>query len=272
MDIKFISVRTWSVIAFGLIASAGSMVFVQMGVGDSEAMTALVANVGSLLTDGLAAAVALWAAVRFGSHESPRKQWLCIGSGMTVYLIGDAIWAYQEVVVRAEPPFPGPPDFFYLAMFPLTAAGLVLAFRSFSAILHQRRPLVIASVVTLLVMVALWLPVFTPVLASTNTTGLAMIIGLLYPLGDLWLLFFPALALAILLSQLDGGRLSLPWRLVVVGCVLFALADTLFLIARSAGTYASGNYLDLGWWLGCTAIASGASLAVDVRKSNRSRA
>ncbi len=271
MDSKLISVRTWGVIAFGLIASAGSMALVRMGVGDTEAMTALVANLGSLLTDGLAAAVALWAAVQFGSHESPRKQWLFIGSGMLVYLVGDAIWTYYEVVLRTGIPFPGPPDLFYLAMFPLTAIGLVLAFRSFSAVLHQRKPLVIASVVTLAVMAALWLPVFKPALADTGTTGIARVLGLLYPLGDLWLLFFPALALAILLSRLNGGHLSWPWWIVVAGCVLFAFADTLFPIATNAGTYASGSYIDLGWWLGCTAIAVGASLAVDVQKSNHTR-
>lgn len=271
MDSKVISARTWGVIAFGLIASAGSMVLVRMGAGDSEAMTALVANMGSLLTDGLAAALALWAAFQFGSHESPRKQWLFIGAGMLVYLIGDANWTYYEAVLRTEIPFPGPPDLFYLALFPLTAAGLVLAFKSFSAILHQRKPLVVASVITLVVMAALWLPVFKPALADTGTTGLARILGLLYPLADLWLLFFPALALSILLSRLAGGMFSWPWWLVVVGCVLFAFADTMFLITTNAGTYASGSYLDLGWWLGCTAIAVGASLAVDVQKSKRFR-
>ncbi len=269
VDSKVISARTWGVLAFGVIVSALSMALVRANIEGSTLLTGLVANFGSLAVGGFAAAVIFWAALRFGPAESLRRQWVFIGLGMLSYFVGDVVWAYYEAVLGSEIPFPGPPDIFYLLMFPFVAIGLVLAIRSFSPLLNPGRPLLIAGVVTALVTAALWVPVFQPALADTETVGLAKALGLLYPIADLWLLLFPSLGLALLLSKLSGGRLAWPWWAVVAGIVAFCFADTMFLIMTNAGTYSSGSLIDLGWWLGVTSVAVGASLAVDVQRPTR---
>jgi hypothetical protein len=266
---RVVSARTWAVVAFGIVVSAFSMALIRAGIEGSTLVTGLIANFGSLLTVGFAAAVILWAAFRFGPTESLRRQWMFIGLGTLSYFVGDVVWAYYEAILGKEIPFPGPPDVFYLLMFPCVAAGLVLAIRSFTPLLDPSRPLVIAGVVTALVTAALWLPVFQPALADTETTGLAKVLGLVYPVADLWLLLFPALTLAILLSRLSGGRLAWPWWAVVAGCAAICFADTMFLVMSNAGTYQSGSSIDLGWWIGYTALAVGASLAVDIQKPKR---
>ncbi len=268
---KVVSGRTWGVMAFGLIASAASMAFVRAGIEGTTLVTGLIANAGSLVTVGFAAAVIFWAALRFGPTESLRKQWLFIGLGVSSYFVGDLIWAYYEAVLGKEIPFPGPPDIFYLLMFPFVATGLVLAIRSFTPLLEPRRSLLYSGIVTALVTAALWVPVFQPALADTETTGLAKVLGLVYPIADLWLLLFPALALAILLSKLSGGLLSWPWIAVVIGCIAISVADTLFLVLSNAGTYYSGHPIDMAWWIGNTALAVGASLAVDIQKPQQTR-
>ncbi len=266
---KVVSNRSWGVAVFGIVISALSMALIRAGIEGSTLLTGLIANFGSLITVGFAAVVILWAATRFGPTESLRQQWLFIGLGVMSYFAGDVIWAYYEAVLGQEIPFPGPPDIFYLLMFPFVAAGLVLAIRSFTPLLDPRRPLLIAGIATAAVTAVLWVPVFQPALTDTETAGLAKFLGLVYPIADLWLLVFPALALAILLSRLSGGRLSWPWISVVVGCVAIAFADTMFLVLTNAGTYASGHPIDLGWWIGNTALAFGASLAVDIQKPKR---
>ena len=266
---KVVSARTWGVVAFGVVLSVVSLALVRAGIEGSTLLTGFIANFGSLAIDGFATAIIFWAALQFGRTESLRAQWLFIAVGSASYLIGDAIWAYYEAVLGKEVPFPGPPDIFYLLMFPFVATGLVLAIRSFTPLLNPRKPLMVAAIATALVTLALWVPIFQPAIADTETAGLAKVLGLLYPIADLWLLLFPALALAILLSRLSGGRLSWPWWAVVVGCVALCFADTMFLVMTNAGTYYSGSWIDLGWWLGVTALAVGASLVVDIQKPKR---
>ena len=266
---KTVSVRSWTVAAFGIIVSALSMALIRSGIEGTTFVTGLIANAGGVLTVGVAAAVIIWAALRFGPTESLRRQWLLIGLGALSYFLGNVVWAYYEAVLGQEIPFPGLPDVFYLLMFPLVAAGLVLAIRSFRALLRPGKALIISAICTVGISAALWIPVFRPALSDAETTGLTKLLGLLYPVADLWLLFFPAFALALLLSRLAGGKLAWPWWVVVSGCVAIFFADTMFLVLSNAGTYTSGSAIDLGWWLGYTALAAGASLAVDIQKPKR---
>jgi hypothetical protein len=268
-DNKVVSGRTWGVVAFGVVASAFSLALLNAGIEGSTLVKGLIGNFGSIVTTAFAAGVIIWAALRFGPAESLRRQWLLIGLGACSYLLGTLIWTYYEAFLGVEVPFPGAPDIGYLLVFPFIAAGLILAIRSFTSLLSVRVPLIFAGVATLIATVALWVPVLQPLFADTESSGLAKTLGLLYPLADLWLLFFPALALAVMLSKLSGGRLAWPWWAVVVGCVLFVFGDTMFMVTTNAGTYASGGPLDLTWWLGYTALAVGASLMVDIQKPKR---
>jgi hypothetical protein len=261
-----LSGRTGVVAAFGIVTSALSMSLLYAGVEGSELLTGVIANAGSLVTVGFAAAMTLWAALQFKSHEPLRRQWLLIGLGMLSYFIGDLIWAYYEVVLGIDVPFPALPDVFRMLMFPLVAAGIGLAIRSFSGLLDIRRSIVLAAVFTMLAMIALWNPVFKPAIAETEATWTAMALGVLYPVFDLWLLLFPALALAIPLPEFAGGRIAWAWWTVAFGGVAFCASDTMFLVLTNTGSYHTGNPIDLGWWLGSAAIATGASIVVDVQK------
>lgn len=189
-----------------------------------------------------------------------------IGLGALSFVVGNLVWTYYEAVLGVEVPFPGLPDIGYVLVFPLMAAGLILAIRSFTSLLNPRMPLIVAGFVAFVATAALWGPVLQPVIADTQSTGLTKALSMLYPLADLWLLLFPALALALMLSKLSGGRLAWPWWAAVGACVAIFLADTMFTVTTNAGTYSSGGPIDLAWWLGYTALAVGASLAVDIQK------
>ncbi|MDO8987127.1 MAG: hypothetical protein Q7V14_02770, partial [Coriobacteriia bacterium] len=116
---------------------------------------------------------------------------------------------------------------------------------------------------------ALWGSVFSPILSDMEASVLERVLGVLYPVGDFWLLVFPALALSIALSRFGGGRIVWPWWAVVTGFALIAAADTAFSLTQASDTYYSGSPIDLGWTLGYTAIAVGASLVIDVQKPRK---
>lgn len=262
--LKLISVRTWSILALGLAITVTFRVLFAVGPDVSGPVASLLANLPSLLTSGLAAGVALWAATRFSAGESLRRQWLYVAAGVGLLFLGDAVYAVLEM--RQEVPFPSAADFFYLISFPAFGAGLGAALLAFRRSLDLRRPVLLSAVLTGSAVVALWATLFAPILSDGEATLTEKLLGVFYPVGDLALLIFPAFALAMALSRFGAGRVAWPWWWVTVGLGLIATSDTLFTLAENAGTYESGSLLDIGWWLGYLAIGIGASLLVDLQR------
>ena len=112
----------------------------------------------------------------------------------------------------------------------------------------------------------LYFSVLRLILSDPEMAGATKFVSLFYPLGDVWLMVFPSLVLAIMLSSLAGGRISWPWWAVVAGSMSIAVADVLFTVADWNGTYATGSPLDAGWWVGYLLLAAGASVFVDIQK------
>ena len=73
-------------------------------------------------------------------------------------------------------------------------------------------------------------------------------------------------ALIFCVFGLSGWRLNRMWLLVGSGLVVFAAADSVYLVELAHGTYQYGSWLDLGWPAGFVLIAAG-SLASPVRRS-----
>ncbi len=269
---RVLSNRTWVIAALGIVVSAVSIVLIRAGVGGSDSGRTLIANLPSLLTGGGAAAAGLWTALRFERTEGLRRQWLLLGLGTAALFIGDTTFAYLQVVNPQEVPFPSVADFFYLISFPILAGGLLMALFSFRRSMSLRAPMLLATAVAAVATAGLWAIAFQPILADTEASSLEKFLGILYPVGDIWLLLLPALALAMALSHFAGGRLAWSWWTVVVGLTLVMVADVLFGVLDFQGTYATGSFVDMGWWFGYTAIAVGASIAVDVHAPRKAGA
>ncbi len=262
-----VSRRTWGIAAAGILVSVVCLALIRRSIGtDTEAFYG---NLPSILTGAAASITALWAAMHFDRSEGFRRQWLLIGLGMSAIFAGDAIFAYLEVVAHKEVPFPSIADPFYLVSFLLFGGGLLLTLLSFRRSLSIMAPLTVSFVTCALATVALWPSIFWPIITDAEAGSFEKLLTIWYPIGDLWLLAFPALALAIALSRLGGGRLAWPWWALVVGFSGIALSDTLFALMSNDGTYASGSTIDAGWWFGYTAVAVAASLLVDVQRPIR---
>lgn len=264
-----VSRRTWGLALSGVIVSFGGLVLARADVGGTESAAALVANLPSLITAGTATVVALWAALRFERGEGLQRQWFFVGLGTLALFAGDAIYAYLEVFARQEVPFPSVADAFYLASFPLMGAALLMALLGFRKSLNLKPALLAAGAIAALVTTVLWGSVFSPILADTEASVLERVLGVFYPVGDFWLLVFPALALSIALGRFGAGRIVWPWWAVVAGFALIAAADTAFSLMQASDAYFSGSPIDLGWTLGYTAITIGASLVIDVQKPRK---
>ena len=73
----------------------------------------------------------------------------------------------------------------------------------------------------------------------------------------------PAVTLALVIRQLGAGRLAWPWWIVVVGALVFAVADSLYSYVDWSGA-GSSTLLDLGWMSANLLFAVAALVARDV--------
>lgn len=244
---------------------AATYTFLHAGVVDPEVAGAL-NNIPSVLLSAYAGGITMRVALRYPRGDIRRAVFGLLGMGALLYMMGSAVWAYYEMFVGPEIPYPGPPDvFFILEYVPLVAAVWLALLRvgrdEYWIPLSYSAPIVILA----------GAPAVTAIMRGTSATAaspLQDLLGFLYPALDL-LLLWPALALGILLFTRRAGYGSLPWLCVVVGVATLTYTDTVFTVQTLVGTYQSGGFLDLGWILSFLWIAVGASLMLDLAVDER---
>lgn len=238
---------------------AATYTFLHAGVVSPEIVGAL-NNLPSVALSAYGGAVTIWVALRYPSGDTRRAVFGLLGIGAFFYVAGSVVWAYYEMFVGPEIPYPGPPDIFFILQYVPLIAGVCMALirvgrSGFGMPLTYSAALVIMA----------GTPSVTAISRETTSfsaSGLQNLLGFLYPVLDLVLLW-PALALGILLIMRRSGYGAIPWWCVVFGIATLTYTDTAFSIQALVGTYQSGGFLDLGWILSFLWMAVGASLMLD---------
>ncbi len=195
----------------------------------------------AVLADSWSAALNLAAAalvaVRARRVTADRVAWGLIAAGMASSATGDVV--YAAWVPDGQSPSAADPG--YLALYPLVYAGLLLLMRA--RLKRVPVPVRLDSVLCGLVVAAVAAALTAgPVHAAATREPSTVLVGLIYPWGDLVLL-----AVAASMLPIVGWRTDFRWVLLVSGFVLFAAADTVYLFQTSAHAYRSGTVLDACW-------------------------
>ena len=166
-----------------------------------------------------------------------RLAWVLIAAGMTASALGDVIYALWVTAGQS----PSLADPAYLAFYPFVYAGLLLLMRT--RLKRLPMPIQLDSLVCGLAMAAVAAALTAgPIHAAATRAPATVLVGLIYPWGDLVLLALAAGMLPIL-----GWRSEFRWALLVAGFILFAAADTAYLFETSANSYRVGTLLDACW-------------------------
>jgi diguanylate cyclase len=175
-----------------------------------------------------------------------------IAAGLGAYAVGDVL--YDWWVSRLDPmPSPSAADLCYLAMYPLTAIGLLAGARSGTR--KVGRGLLLDGLVTFLGAAALTGAVIAPVVAGTTRGDdnlVNVLVAAAYPVGDATLV-----AMVIGVLVLHGGRPGF-YGWIGAGLALFAVADTFYTYQVATSSYALGTPLDAVWPLALGITAAGA--------------
>jgi len=200
-------------------------------------------DVASMIAPFVAGAAWLYAAARGVGRN--RQAWACLAAGCVVYGVGDATWAFYEVVLREETPFLSFADAAYLAMIPLMFLGLVLL-SPIARRLASLRTTLDAITVVGAATAGVWHFVLRPTYEESSVSILAKSVGAAYPAGDLVLFF----GLFLVLYRYRAGREGVVLAVFSAGLAIFMASDVAFAYLTLNDTYATGSIVDLGWPIG----------------------
>ena len=190
-------------------------------------------------TVGLSAVLAILAGVYLHGPRRPAP-WLLVAAGQFLWIAGDATWNYYEVVLHRSVPFPAAPDIFYLAGYPLVAAGLVLFIRH-RAPGRDRSSLIDAGIVTTGLALLVWTYLSAPYAHDSSLSLAGRIVSVAYPLADVLLIA----VLARLLVTPGSRERS---QFLLLGFLVFTLgADIVYSLLALFSTYNTGDLVDAGW-------------------------
>ena len=176
------------------------------------------------------------------ARDRQRSAWICLTIGLGGWALGEAIWAYYQLVLGMEQsPFPSVADVAYL-IFPVGAClALVLFPVGYSG--QSRTRLVLDGLIVAGALFAVsWVTVLRSVYDAGGGSRFAVGISLAYPVTDIVVL---AVALLVLARARTSQRATL--MLLTAGNMLNALSDSAFVNLAAHDAYYSGDLIDIGW-------------------------
>src|SRR5690349_6245639 len=148
------------------------------------------------------------------AHPAP---WLLLAAAVVLFGTGDATYIVLTTWLGRDNPFPSLADVFYLAMYPLAAAGVVLLTRLRTGGRDRGSVLDALAVTTALALLS-WIFLIDPYVRDADLTWVARATSIAYPLGDVLLVA----TLARLLITAGGNGAA---ALLGLGTAFLLIAD-----------------------------------------------
>ncbi len=205
----------------------------------------LLVNVVYLSPHLLAIALAVYAARN--TTGAYRRLWTMLAWALPLWVAGEGIVSYYHVVLRAEPPFPGLADAFFLGFYTALILTFLIALRP-ALMVRSWRAILDASVLAIAVGFIGWVAVIEPQLSQS--ASLATVVSIAYPVLDV-------VMLTILLSLTLASFRRPPASLILLTAAIAAggLTDVALAYISLHTTSPELSWLKIGW-------ASEASLLV----------
>ena len=160
--------------------------------------------------------------------------WMLFAAAQVSFVIGDLLYYAFDF------DFPSVGDLFYLAVYPLLVAGLLILIRARSAG-RDRGSLLDASVITVGLGLLAWVFLIEPYTELEGLGALERLMSIAYPFMDVLLL-----AVAARLAM-DSGPRSPSFYLIGLGIVSLLATDSVYGYIELHSGYGQGGLLDAGW-------------------------
>lgn len=193
--------------------------------------------IGGPLYDAVVLGAGVACLLRASDYRRERAAWVLIGLAILCWGAGEVYWT-AFIEGNASAPYPSPADAFYIAFYPLAAAGLAMLVRARAHEINWRLWMdgLIATLGTAALGTAF---VFDFIADRTSGTTLETLTTLSYPLGDIAML-----SMIVGVIALSGWRPSRTWSLLLAGLSAMVAADIAFTLQSTAGTLPSGDWIN----------------------------
>jgi hypothetical protein len=253
--------RTRSTALFALVVLIAAIVLTRPSV--MGAQTARLIGSYALVGFPLFSALASWWCAAEMASMQMKVQWILLGAAALFFGCGQFLEEFLGVTNAGGVSVA---EVLYLTAIVSFGLGVWMALRAFVGFLDVRKPIrtsvIFAAITSVLVAVGL-AGLFARIQADLSDKILLAV----YPLGILWLMAVPALALALTVSQMGGGSLARPWWWVFSGVVLITFGNIMLIVVNALGwTMTNAGPMEYGWWIGLSCIAIGAVMQIDVQK------
>jgi len=198
---------------------------------------------------GVALSLRLWRSFRRG--EALWKIWACFSLGLILWAFGEAIWSYDQLLGHEALPSPSMADIAWIAGFIPFAAGLYFRFRTLRMTPKRGWRSGVLLVVVVIGILAAAIVILPIIRSETFTSPVSRMVDVLYPMGDLILVFMTLTVSLVLI----GGKLSLPWGLIAFGFFIVGLSDLFYVFAVWEGIYQVDPQSQLNFISSATNIA-----------------
>lgn len=175
-------------------------------------------------------------AIRNGVKGSHGKAWLLFSLSAISWFIGEQVWLVYELVY-SEDPFPSLADFFYLI-------GYVFFFVFSLYYLQPVKNAITKKIVgtAIAISIALLIPtVYYSLDYNTDYNSFELALAASYPILDAVTLVPSVIGIVLFL----GGKVNFMWTLMMLGMLIFVIADTGFLATDMAGEYYTGHPVNI---------------------------
>jgi diguanylate cyclase (GGDEF)-like protein/PAS domain S-box-containing protein len=174
------------------------------------------------------------------NRPARRAPWLLLAAANLSFAVGQLSFLVLTQIRHQDVAFPSLVDLFYLATYPLYAAGLLIFIRRRSAG-HDRRSLLDALTLTVGLALLSWVFLILPYVNNTTLTWLQKAVAIAYPLGDVLVLAMLARLLA------PGTWRSRSLQLLTLGSAGLLASDAAFGATQLYGSFRVGTLTDFGW-------------------------
>ncbi|MEE4418455.1 aminotransferase class I/II-fold pyridoxal phosphate-dependent enzyme [Streptomyces bugieae] len=166
--------------------------------------------------------------------------WLLLAAANLAFMAGDTTYNVLNSFLHQENPFPSLADVFYLATYPLFAAGL-LGFIRYRRTGRDVASLLDAMILTSGLALLSWDYLINPYTTAADMTWVQRSISIAYPLGDV-------LMLAMLARLLTPGSVrTRAVQFLTLGTFGILFSDVLYGLLQLKGAWQVGTPMDLGW-------------------------
>jgi len=180
---------------------------------------------------GIVLSFLLWRSFHRG--EVLKTIWANFTLGLLLWTLGEAIWSFGQLLDMKNLLTHSAADIAWILGSIPFAIGLFQRYRSLQMIPRRGWRLVILSIVVILGMLVFTFIILPIVIEGGYDSMFVHAIDILYPVGDLTLVFMTLLIALVLI----GGALSIPWGLIASGLFLVATSDLLYVYAIWEGIY-----------------------------------